>query len=287
MTSIGIIGNGFVGSASCELQNPNVEVFIHDIDPMKCVPIGMTLEDIVKKAHLLLVSVPTPMNQDGSCCTHIVESVIADIQQIQRDAKIIIRSTVPIGFCRRWGVSFLPEFLTEKNFIHDFRSNPEWIIGIDNNNTGIQEELQHILSEAKQHGKILSDTIVLKTTEEAEAIKYFRNCFLAVKVSFCNEIYDLCRSLGISYSNVIDTAAADTRIGHSHTRVPGHDGKRGFGGTCFPKDVSSLIYQYHMRNIECPLMESAQRRNNTKDRTEQDWMEDKGRAVVDNINKCR
>ena len=280
MRYIGIIGNGFVGKASCELGCPEVGILIYDIDPMKCDPQDLTLGGLVEKTDLILVSVPTPMGEDGSCCTSIVESVIREIKKYEPHPEIVIRSTVPVGFCAEWGVSFMPEFLTEKNYLDDFRRNPEWIFGIDGNSDGLRPLFEEILSAAKKHGKIESDALTIKTTREAEAIKYFRNCFLAVKVSFCNEFYDFCTEAGIDYSAVVGTAASDARIGRSHTSVPGPDGKRGFGGTCFPKDVSSLITQYKKRHVPCPILESAQERNTGMDRREQDWRQDRGRAVV-------
>lgn len=280
MKYIGIIGNGFVGKASCELGNPEVGVLIYDIDPLKCEPKNLTLTELVERTSLILVSVPTPMGRDGSCCTSIVEAVIREIKKSERHPEIVIRSTVPVGFCAEWGVSFMPEFLTEKNYLEDFRNNPEWIFGIDGETGYPTTVIKEILGAAKRHGKIASDALVLKTTREAEAIKYFRNCFLAVKVSFCNEFYDFCAEAGIDYSAVVGTAAADARIGTSHTRVPGPDGKRGFGGTCFPKDMSSLITQYKTKHVPCPILESAQKRNTDMDRKEQDWRHDRGRAVV-------
>jgi UDPglucose 6-dehydrogenase len=86
--------------------------------------------------------------------------------------------------------------------------------------------------------------------------------------------------VGVDYANMINDASADPRIGPSHTRVPGPDGKRGFGGTCFPKDMSSLIAQCSTHNVLCPLMQSARSRNDEHDRSEQDWLLDKGRAVI-------
>lgn len=280
MKYIGIIGNGFVGKASCQLKNKKLGILIYDSDPQRCEPLNMSLRELVERVELIFISVPTPMNIDGSCSTTIVESVIREIKLYKSDPCIIIRSTVPIGFCREWGVHFMPEFLTEKNFLKDFEMNPEWIIGVDNPNDDVIGKIQNVLTLAKKHKKIKSDVLIVKSTQEAEAIKYFRNCYLALKVSFCNEFYDFCSTTGINYDNVIEIAAADQRIGLSHTKVPGPDGRRGFGGTCFPKDVSSLIIQFNKKNIACPILKSYQERNLQIDRKEKDWMSDRGRAVV-------
>ena len=75
---------------------------------------------------------------------------------------------------------------------------------------------------------------------EAEMSKYVRNCFLATKVSFFNEIYTICQASNINYDNMIEGVKCDHRIGDSHCQVPGSDGKYGFGGTCFPKDLNAF-----------------------------------------------
>ena len=118
------------------------------------------------------------------------------------------------------------------------------------------------------------------SNKEAELVKYFRNCYLATKVSFCNEIYSICKKLNISYENVKDLAVEDSRITDSHTNVPGHDGKFGFGGTCFPKDVSALKSFMKDQDIKSFILEAVHKRNNEYDRVEQDWNDNKGRAVV-------
>ena len=83
----------------------------------------------------------------------------------------------------------------------------------------------------------------------------------------------------MDYNTVAELTGLDPRIGQSHTQVPGPDGKRGFGGTCFPKDISSLNYQLEQVGIESYIIEAAKSRNTQVDRTEQDWKMDKGRAV--------
>ena len=107
----------------------------------------------------------------------------------------------------------------------------------------------------------------------------FKNCFLATKVSFCNEVAELCKIKEINYENVRALAANDDRILHSHTKVPGHDGKGGFGGTCFPKDASSLRYEMEKENMKSYVLDAIITRNEKVDRPEQDWKADKGRAV--------
>lgn len=275
--SIGVIGNGFVGKATSNFSNSFVSLVIYDIDPSKCVPENTTMETIAR-CDLVFICVPTPMASDGSCSTKIVTSVIRDLKSLG-DCFIIIRSTVPIGYCADEKVMFMPEFLTEANFEHDFYSNPLWILGVDDTSEIFKRKIQMLLDTAQAENKIVSNDVRFVTTREAEAIKYFRNCFLAVKVSFCNEFYTLCQSKGIDYSVVADIAASDQRIGQSHTRVPGPDGLRGFGGTCFPKDMASLIHQFMVVDRPSPLLIAAQTRNNSYDRSEQDWRSLVGRAI--------
>ena len=117
--------------------------------------------------------------------------------------------------------------------------------------------------------------------EEAELTKYVRNTFLATKVSFFNEIEEFCRVHNVSYRKVRELTLYDDRIGDSHTSVPGPDGKRGFGGTCFPKDVSSLLHQILAKGMMSYIILAARNRNVDVDRQEKDWESNKGRAVVE------
>ena len=111
--------------------------------------------------------------------------------------------------------------------------------------------------------------------------KLARNSFLAVKVSFFNELYDFCEKEEVDYNSVAELTGMDSRIGVSHTQVPGPDGKRGFGGTCFPKDISSLNHQLDQVGVDSYIIEAAKARNIQVDRKEQDWTNNKGRAVID------
>ena len=90
--------------------------------------------------------------------------------------------------------------------------------------------------------KVFPNAHIIKTgSTHAEMIKYFTNSFLATKVSFANEMYDLCLKLNLDYDKVVEYSVLDKRIGNSHLNVPGPDGDLGFGGHCFPKDLSALI----------------------------------------------
>ena len=193
----------------------------------------------------------------------------------------MIRSTVPVGTSKSLGVNFMPEFLTEANWENDFVENKSWIVGLDDLCEENQKKFSKLFKMVKATGKIKSSVCHFCSTDEAEMIKYTRNCFLATKVSFFNEIEQFCKKKGMSYEVVRILVGLDKRVGSSHTAVPGPDGKRGFGGTCFPKDMGSLMYQMQAgANLESYIIEAALARNNQVDRPEQDWTADKGRAVV-------
>jgi len=283
---IGIVGNGYVGQSTALLgckdeyadHEDNV-LLVYDTDPDKRSPKDIEFEHLVQ-CDLVFVAVPTPMNGDGSCHTGIVEGVVNDLKGIGVN-DIVIRSTVPVGLSRKLGVNFMPEFLTEANWRDDFKTNKEWIFGLhDLADKKIKKKLRKIFLTAKHNKKIDSANFNCCYTEAAEISKYVRNCFLATKVSFFNEVEEFCRKKGIHFDQVRELVAMDERIGESHTAVPGPDGKKGFGGTCFPKDMNSFYYQLSEAYVESYIVEGAIARNKQVDRTEEDWKKDKGRAVI-------
>ena len=109
-------------------------------------------------------------------------------------------------------------------------------------------------------------------------IKYFTISFLATKVSFAYEMYDLCLKLNLDYDKVVEYSVLDKRIGNSHLNVPGPDGDLGFGGHCFPKDLSALIKLSDDIGSINYLIKSVIKTNDTV-RTNRDWEKMKGRAV--------
>ena len=275
---IGIIGQGYVGSAIKIGFEPYYELETYDkydVDKSSC-----SLEKLVESCKVIFVCVPTPMNKNGSCNTDIVEGVVDDINKLSSKEKIVvIKSTISPGTTDRLNkkykkisVIFNPEFLTEANFIEDFKNQTRIILGGTRKGTN---KLRQIYS------KVFPKSHIIKTgSKTAEMVKYMTNTYLATKVSFFNEIEDFCRRKSINYENVRHLVAQDKRIGHSHTYVPGPDGKRGFGGTCFPKDVSSLITQMIDVGLLSYVLIAARNRNIDIDRPEKDWSEDKGRAVI-------
>lgn len=266
---IGIIGYGFVGKATELLDKENC--LIYDIIPENR---NCDLELLVKEVEIIFICVPTPMFKNGKCCTKIVEKVISDIRLVKEDSLIIVRSTVPIGFCEKMKVYFMPEFLTEKNWLNDFKKCNCWIFGGED--IYFKEMIQNVIDNAYNKGFIDYNKVKFCSTSVAEGVKMFRNNFLATKVAFCNEFYDYCDIKGVKYDEVRKLAVMDNRIGESHSFVPGFDGKRGFGGTCFPKDLESILYDLGEKSI---ILDAVKKRN-LKDRMEKDWENLYGRSII-------
>jgi UDPglucose 6-dehydrogenase len=240
--TVGIVGKGFVGGAMYENFKDIFQTLVWDIDISK--RNVASFEDFVEKSDIIFVCVPTPMKDDGSCDTYIVRSVIDDIAQVDRRKYVVIKSTVTPGTTERLAsdfsmiIGFNPEFLTEANAYNDFRQQPLIILGADD--TGLGTVMAQIYYEFNSAVDGRSH-IIQRTTKEAELFKYLANSFLATKVIFANEFKNLCDKVDVDYGRIAELAVLDKRLGHTHWRVPGPDGQRGFGGSCFPKDTSALI----------------------------------------------
>ncbi len=280
---IGIVGQGFVGLALRAGFEPHYE--IETYDKFSTSKSTVNLHDLVLLSDVIFVCVPTPMNKDGSCHTDIVEEVVSEINEISisSDSKptIVIKSTVPPGTTDRLhrkykgvDVIFNPEFLTEANFLEDFKNQSRIILG------GIRRgttKLRQIYS------KVFPNVTIVKTgAKHAEMVKYFTNCFLATKVSFANEMKQICEKLDIDYDKVVEYATYDERLGKSHWAVPGPDGELGFGGHCLPKDLSALINVAVDNSLGLYInVLSGVLETNDKVRKNRDWEDMRGRAVVE------
>ena len=281
-----LIGFGFVGKATYLLNNKDLTVYVYDITPSLCIPSDIILEDVLKDVDLIFVSLPTPTNIDGQCYTGLIDDLL---KKINHDY-IIIRSTVPIGYCDSKKVFFMPEFLTEKNWKEDFINNKNWLFGIYEDCDLKKEEefkirIVELFNTSYKNNSINYKNINFGKNKEMEMTKLIRNTFLATKVSYFNEIYDLSLLLNIDYNNVIEYVKMDDRIGKSHMLCPGHDGCRGYGGTCFPKDTLSLYNQLVKNNIHSYILQSSLDRNENVDRPERDWLKDVNRTNVKNKSK--
>lgn len=275
---IGIVGNGFVGKATYSMiQHNQNKVYVYDIDPTKCIPIDLNICKL-RECEIIFICVPTPMKNNGECYLDIVYDVINKLKNIidQNNTNIILRSTVPCGTSDFLNVSFMPEFLTEKNWKLDCYHSKHWVLGA--NNDIVINKMKSILKLSKEKNCILYDTLHVVYNREAEMIKLFKNIFLATKVSLCNEINKYCEKKKINYDIIKNITSLDDRINSSHMDVPGHDGKTGFGGTCFPKDIHSLQFEMKKNDIECPILDAVIYRNNNIDRINDEF--ELGRSII-------
>ena len=281
---IGIVGAGFVGKATGLLACPGVKVKVFDKNPALCSP-GVANMGSLRGCDLVFVAVPTPAKADASVDLRIVESVVGELQkECGGSTRIVVRSTVPPGTCDRLSCFFMPEFLTEKNWRQDFKDCEHWVFGepaacTEEAVAAFRQLVGRAFTAAKEHGVIKHDKLHFVSAKSAEATKYFRNCFLAMKVGFANEMYKYCCAAGIDYTSAASLTALDPRIGSSHLTVPGPDGKRGYGGTCFPKDTNGLCTEMEKHGTEPVLMRALIQRNEQIDRPALDWKSDVGRAV--------
>lgn len=278
---IGIVGKGFVGSAVQHGFSPNVgcdaEVRVYDKDPSKSLN---SLDETINKSDFVFVSVPTPSKKDGSADLRILQSALNDIAHICTNTEtiILIRSTIIPGTTRNLQQKFKnlklvfnPEFLTERSANFDFINQSRSIFGGKKENTSKVADLFRW-----RFGESLS---ILETNfESAELIKYMANTFFATKISFLNDMKLLSEKSNANWDDVIEGFVRDGRIGHSHLNVPGHDGKYGFGGVCFPKDMQAIIHFADSLDIDMTVLKGAWE-TNLKVRPEKDWEKFKGRAI--------
>ena len=278
---VGIVGQGFVGKALKSGFEKHYKTNTFDLNG-KCS--CESLDKLIDKSNIIFICVPTPMKKDGSCDTSIVEGVVHELNDLVitrqcANRVIVIKSTIPPGITERLNkeceyiqVVFNPEFLTEANYIEDFRTQNRIILG------GPRPGITKV---KRFYSKIFPKTTIVKTSSTiAEMVKYMTNTFLSTKVSFANEMYQICDKLDIDYDKVVEYATYDERLGKSHWSVPGPDGKKGFGGSCFPKDINALIDLCYKKTIKANTLFGAWE-TNLEVRPEQDWKELRGRAVTD------
>jgi nucleotide sugar dehydrogenase len=280
---IGIVGNGFVGSSVAYGFSPqtgcDASVKIYDKDESKSTH---SLSDVLNTSDYVFVSVPTPSNPDGSISLNIIYDIFDEIDFLNNrtDNVILLRSTVVPGTTRKLkkrhpklNIVFNPEFLTERSAKFDFINQSRFILGGNKRNT---DKVSLLFKE--RFGE--SIPVIQTNYESAEMIKYMNNCYFATKVSFLNEMYQIANKCGANWDDAVEGFVRDGRVGHSHMAVPGPDGKFGFGGSCFPKDVQAMINFSDSLGVSSNTLNGAWE-TNLKVRPEQDWKELKGRAVID------
>lgn len=234
---VGIIGNGFVGNAIYQNIKDKIQnLFVFDVDDSKRLS---SYEDTIE-SDIIFVCLPTPMKDrmGGECNLSYIDNFFDSLPS-NLNGIFVIKSTVPIGTTKRLSekrndlnIIHNPEFLTARNSVEDFNNADRNIIGGDESSSLI---LKKFYDEYFSH----IPTFIV-SSNESETIKYFSNTYLSVKVAYFNLLYDLCEKLEMDFESIRKCVSSDKRIGNSHTYVPGIDGDRGFGGTCFPKDLNAL-----------------------------------------------
>ena len=270
--NIGIIGNGFVGGAIAHgfsKKNP----LIYDVNP----EVSHNTFDEVANCKYLFICLPTPMVSEfgGEANTSIVEECFQKLNKNQEQV-IMLKSTVPVGTTKRLAkkhhiknLVHCPEFLTAANAKYDFVNAERTVIGSPHYRSGEVEKYSEMAEEL--FVDVFPDIPVYKMSScESELVKYTANCFLATKVGFFNMIFMLCEKLGLEYDRILDGVLSDSRIGDSHTTVPGPDGDYGFGGTCFPKDINAMIRTLEKHGVSPNILESVWE-DNMNYRSNWDW----------------
>lgn len=255
--NLAIIGHGFVGKAIDECF-PKSNKFIIDIDSKN------QIKDLVDiNPNIIFICLPTPMNDDGSINSKIIESVFIEIKKYGIDCINVLKSTVTPDVLQKLSQHtrrfvYNPEFLRENTAVDDLINSQINILAGNRNDC---LEVQNIFINFS-----IKKNLNFKITdiETASIIKYTINAFLASKVLFFNQIKEIFdnQNFNGSWDDFLNLICLDTRIGESHINVPGPDGKKGFGGACFPKDIAALINYASNINVDLSILKEIQEKNN-------------------------
>lgn len=237
MKRIAIIGHGFVGKAvDYGFTNNEIEKVI--IDPIYGTSVEKDL-GLPSNYDFIFVCVPTPFGEDGKIDSTIFDGVMNYLLKFMLiNTNVVIKSTITPDLAQKYdqeGVIYNPEFLTEGFAKADFVRPRYHVIG------GDYSECLMLKNLYEEYSLCDPAPFYFMTMTEASMVKYAINAYLATKVTFFNQLYDMVEDAGGNYSVVVKAVTADPRIGKSHTKVPGFDGKRGYGGACFPKDTNALV----------------------------------------------
>ncbi|MFA5129340.1 MAG: helix-turn-helix domain-containing protein [Patescibacteria group bacterium] len=249
---IAIMGVGMVGGALDRyFKTQNIEAGL--FDPVK----GHTDVGVLEHADTIFIAVPTPYYFDGGFDDSFLHSAI---QTIPAPGKtIVLKSTIQPGTTEKFQALypqhrflFNPEFLTETTVDHDMQYPTRQIVGYTTESRRDAEKvlgmLPHAPFEKITHVKV------------AELVKYFGNAFYALKVSYANQMYDLCSAMGVDYEHVKECAQAESWIGKQHLDVF-HKGYRGYGGKCLPKDMRSIIQIADALGVDLAVLKAAEAYN--------------------------
>lgn len=260
-TKIGIVGNGFVGSAIMHgFILHTKDIMIYDKDHKKSTH---TMKELVNNSDIIFVCVPTPMFESGECDLSIVNSVVEELSSYEciNNKVIVIKSTVVPGTTENLAASypgmnfvFNPEFLTERRARLDFINTSRIVLG--SNKSDANNKVEEFYRTRFPYTKIIKTDF-----GTAQLIKYMANCFFATKVSFMNEMHQICKAIDGDWDKALEGFITDGRIGNSHIDVPGHDGDLGFGGKCFPKDINAMIQKAKDLGVDPKIMKAAWEKN--------------------------
>jgi len=300
--SISVIGQGFVGgSLTTVMSEHGFDVYTYDklgkiavggkqietsdaLHPCNIKEFVESCETVDNFSKVYFVCVPTPMHEDGAADLSIVEEVLSDLAKIPGERIAVVKSTIPPGSTEKWNkkyektglhVIFNPEFLTEASALDDMRNQNRIVLGGP----------RPWINTVKQIFQTAFPKVpIIKTSSTtAEMVKYITNNFLTVKVAFANEMSQICEALdksglNVDYDKVVEYAKYDPRLGNSHWSVPGPDGHRGYGGSCFVKDLNAMTFVADTLSVETPVLDGAWKKN-LEVRPERDWEKLIGRAV--------
>ena len=253
-TKVGVVGIGMVGGATVRYlqKKEGLEIFTYDKGKNEGSP------DEVNKAEIVFVCVPTPYLKDGTGFD--LSFVEETLSWLNGEKVVVIKSTVLPGTTEMLQKKYPqhkllmnPEFLTEETADQDMMYPDRQIVGYTDKSHDVAGDLMQLLPLAPFE-RMLPST-------EAELVKYFGNTWFSVKVSFANQMYDLCQALGTDYDRMVEAAAADKRIGRTHLNVF-HKGYRGYGGKCLPKDTKAIIQLANAKGVDLKLHKAAEEINN-------------------------
>jgi len=259
---LGIVGKGFVGSAVANGFDKNVDQFI--VDPKYT---DNTIADLIEfDPSVCFVCLPTPKQESHmDVDVSYVRDVLAELDKNQYKGITVIKSTITPDHLTKMKKDYTlklvynPEFLTEANSFNDFLNPSMQILG------GKWRDCENIEKAYVKHSSVKTVPTFKTDLITASMIKYTINSWLATKVTFFNELYELFESSGtkVPWESFTEMLSQDDRIGDTHMQVPGTDGKFGYGGHCFPKDTEALLYYSKLKKTELSVLKNAIKKNNT------------------------
>ena len=276
--AISILGHGFVGSSISALLNRNNynDFNVYDISPKEgFFNFYNNLDTLIKNVeskydtHYIIICVPTPSDSYGNCDTSIIKTLLKQLNQlITKDTYICIKSTVVPGTMTTFynlfpnlNLIFLPEFLREVTANEDMYNAQFVLIGIPPEFTMTKyQNLLHFSRTLYSHNKDIE--IIIRSYEECELFKYTLNTYFGLKITFFNEIHELCDSMHVDYQKLKSLFRLDPRIGSYGTTVPGPNNHFfGYFLSCLPKEVKGMAQLQEKMGLSSELIKCVDERN--------------------------